>query len=307
VKTAAGRSGFRLSATKVDGLLARAFAVPASGPATGPTLAFLQLLAGPANATFSGFLLLCVLDPANELIAGQRRDVIPGIERRRMGDQRVTEVFRKFVYDPTADPLAAHATTLASIADDRMPAVESHGAIARLVASLPSGHPLRESDGSAAKEPLMMRAFSCLLVFGFLGCGGGDEEDSPTTPQSDFRSLVHGLFSEYMHEVEVSCPCRVEEGAFASMAECLHRLGLGPSFPDCVSEELQASDSPELRSALSCSMQQYKLRADCLDSHSCKPEYVAPCYEQVLDCPVLDPQALTRALRECPNGPLPSR
>jgi hypothetical protein len=152
----------------------------------------------------------------------------------------------------------------------------------------------------------MLRAFSCLLAFGVLGCSGADDEDLPNAPPLDFRALVGGVFAEYMHEVEVSCPCRVEDGAFASMDECLRRLALPPSFADCVSEELQPSDSAELRSALSCLTQQYKVRADCLDSHSCAPEHVAPCYEQVLDCPVLDPQALTRALRECP-GSLPSR
>jgi hypothetical protein len=152
----------------------------------------------------------------------------------------------------------------------------------------------------------MMRVFSSLLVFGFLGCSGGDadddDEDLRGTPQSDLQSLVRGVFAEYMHEVVVSCPCRVEDGAFASMDECLRRLGLPPSFADCVSDELQPSDSAALRSALACMTQQYKVRADCLDSHSCAPEHVAPCYEQVLDCPVLDPQALTRALRDCPGG-----
>jgi hypothetical protein len=39
-------------------------------PAAGPTLAFLQLLLGPANAV-SGHILLGILDPAAELVAGQ--------------------------------------------------------------------------------------------------------------------------------------------------------------------------------------------------------------------------------------------
>jgi hypothetical protein len=69
-------------------LSAGALAVPAPWPAAGPALAFLQLVLGPADAAFSGHLLLGVLDPANELVSGQRNDVLPGIECRRVGDQR---------------------------------------------------------------------------------------------------------------------------------------------------------------------------------------------------------------------------
>ena len=71
-------------------LSAGALAVLAAWPAAGPTLAFLQLFLGPTNAAFSGRRLLGVLDPADELVAGQGCDVLPGIERRRVGDQRLT-------------------------------------------------------------------------------------------------------------------------------------------------------------------------------------------------------------------------
>jgi hypothetical protein len=56
-----------------------ALAVLAPWPAAGPTLAFFELLVGPADATFSGLLLLGILDPADELVAGQGRDVFPNI------------------------------------------------------------------------------------------------------------------------------------------------------------------------------------------------------------------------------------
>ena len=58
------------------GLSAGAFAVPAPRPAARPTLAFLEFLPGAANTAFSGLLLLGILDPADELVAGQRRDVL---------------------------------------------------------------------------------------------------------------------------------------------------------------------------------------------------------------------------------------
>src|SRR5829696_4326940 len=66
-------------------LLACAVAVLASRPAAGPALAFLQLLPGPPNTALPGGLLLGILDPADELVAGQWRDVVPGVECRRVG------------------------------------------------------------------------------------------------------------------------------------------------------------------------------------------------------------------------------
>src|ERR1700722_4714292 len=100
-------------------LLAGAFAVAAPRPAARPTLAFLELLLGSANAAFSGHLLLGILDPADELVAGQWRDVHPGIERGRIGDQSFAQVFRKFVHHPAGHSLATHKTTVAAILDAR--------------------------------------------------------------------------------------------------------------------------------------------------------------------------------------------
>jgi hypothetical protein len=71
-------------------LFAVALAVLAPWPAAGSTLAFLELLLRPANAAFPGRVLLRVLDPADELIAGERSDVLPGVECRGIGEQRLT-------------------------------------------------------------------------------------------------------------------------------------------------------------------------------------------------------------------------
>jgi hypothetical protein len=70
-------------------LLAVAFAMAAARPAARPTLAFLQLLLRSPDATLSGHLLLGILNPADELVAGQGRDVPPCIERRRVRKQRI--------------------------------------------------------------------------------------------------------------------------------------------------------------------------------------------------------------------------
>src|SRR5580692_7945617 len=94
-------------------LLTVAFAVVAPRPAAGPTLPFFKLLLGSPNAAFSGHLLLGILDPADKLIAAQRRDVHPGSKRRRAGDQRFAQVFREFVHRPTGHSLAAHPATSA--------------------------------------------------------------------------------------------------------------------------------------------------------------------------------------------------
>ena len=84
-------------------------AVAAPWPAAGPTLAFIQFFHGPANAPFSCHVLLCILDPADELVAGQRCDVLPGVQRRGIGDQRFTQVTGKLVHSPTGHSRVAHA------------------------------------------------------------------------------------------------------------------------------------------------------------------------------------------------------
>src|SRR6266576_6955682 len=93
-------------------LSAGALAMLAPWPAAGPTLAFLQLLLGPANAALSGHLLLGIFDPADELVAGQRRDVLPGIQRRGVGGQRLAQVSWKLVHHPTGHSRAAHTATV---------------------------------------------------------------------------------------------------------------------------------------------------------------------------------------------------
>src|SRR5579871_5372447 len=77
-------------------------------PAARPALALLELLLGPTNTAFSGHILLGILYPADELVAGQRRDVPPGMECRGIGDQRLAQVWGKLVHHPAGYLLAAH-------------------------------------------------------------------------------------------------------------------------------------------------------------------------------------------------------
>ena len=93
-------------------LSAGALAVFASRPAAGPALAFLELFPSSANAAFSGCRLPGILDPADELIARQRRDVLPGHERRDVGDQLLAQVCGQLVHHPTGHALNTHGATV---------------------------------------------------------------------------------------------------------------------------------------------------------------------------------------------------
>ena len=87
----------------------------AARPAAGPAHAFLQLFLSPANASFPRLVLFRVLDPADELVAGEWRDVVPHIESRRVGDQRLTQVGRKLVYHPAPHLPTAHQPKVAAL------------------------------------------------------------------------------------------------------------------------------------------------------------------------------------------------
>ena len=91
-------------------LRAVAFAVLAPRPAAGSALARFQFLLCPANAALSGQLLFGILDPTDELVATQGRGVLPGGERRGVGDKRLAQVCGQLVHRPTGHTLAHRAT-----------------------------------------------------------------------------------------------------------------------------------------------------------------------------------------------------
>ena len=123
-------------------LLAPALAVLAARPATGPALAFLQLFMGPADAAFSGRRLLGIVDPADELVAGQRRDVLPGSECRGVGDQRLTQVCGQLMHH------ARRALVGCSRGDRR--ACRCHG---ELQGDATSWHPRRYTRAKGRRGP----------------------------------------------------------------------------------------------------------------------------------------------------------
>ena len=95
----------------VEGSPTRPLAVFAPRPAAWAALPFFQLLLGPANAARSGHRELRVLDPADELVPCQGRDVRPGSERRGVCDQRLTQVHGQLVDHATGHALAGHVAS----------------------------------------------------------------------------------------------------------------------------------------------------------------------------------------------------
>ena len=84
----------------------------AAGPATGPPHALLELFLGPADSTVPGYLLLGILDPADELVASERGDIPPCRKRQGALDQRPTKIGRKIVDDPRRHRRTAHGKTV---------------------------------------------------------------------------------------------------------------------------------------------------------------------------------------------------
>lgn len=78
----------------------------AAGPAAGPTHAFLELLLRTPDAALSGLLLFRVFDPTDELVAGERRDVVPRSERNGVSAKRLLKVDRERVNDTAGYGLA---------------------------------------------------------------------------------------------------------------------------------------------------------------------------------------------------------
>jgi hypothetical protein len=169
----------------------------------------------------------------------------------------------------------------------------------------------------------MKRTRLCLLLICSAACGGkGNATQSqvadsgvdaavadPPPAESEFHAVVREFLAEYNREVEVTCPCRVEQMAFTSLEECIGKTGEKPELVDCVSTMLAPDDTPELRDVLRCRTNQTKLRSDCLEASTCDADQTNACYEMAaaMQCAVLDPQLLTRVVYGCPDAMLLAR
>jgi len=85
----------------------------APGPTARPALALFKFFLRSADASLSGLVLFGVLHPTDELVARQRRDVLPGVERSNVGRESSTQVGGKLVNYSAGHPLAPHEATVA--------------------------------------------------------------------------------------------------------------------------------------------------------------------------------------------------
>jgi hypothetical protein len=88
-------------------LTAVPLAVTAPRPAAEATHAVLQLFPGPADAALAGGRPFGVLDQADELVAGQRGDVVPGGRRAGAGYQPLPQALRQLMHDAAGKVLSA--------------------------------------------------------------------------------------------------------------------------------------------------------------------------------------------------------
>lgn len=82
----------------------------ATRPTARTTLTVFEFFLGPTDPTFAGGRSLGVLDPTDELVPSEWRDVLPRRERGVVRDQRVTQITWEIVDDPTRHTL--HGDTL---------------------------------------------------------------------------------------------------------------------------------------------------------------------------------------------------
>ncbi len=121
-------------------------------PTARPAKAILQLLLSPANTAFSGHLLLGILDPADELVAGERRDVLPGMECRGVADQRTAQIPWKLVDHAARHALAAHpANPMPTRSSTSQSAERTRAASVHLCPAEPSPFSARSASTSASK------------------------------------------------------------------------------------------------------------------------------------------------------------
>src|SRR3954453_2453350 len=84
----------------------------AARPAARPAHTLLELLLRAANAALARLGLLRILDPTDELVARERRDVGPGVERRRVAAERLAQILGKLVHHAVGHSSAAHGVSL---------------------------------------------------------------------------------------------------------------------------------------------------------------------------------------------------
>lgn len=94
-------------------LFAGALAMLTSGPAARSALAFFELFLSTPNAPLPSDLLFGIFHPTDELVAPQRRDVLPQRQRRGIRDQRRAQICGHPVHYSPSDLRATHGVAAA--------------------------------------------------------------------------------------------------------------------------------------------------------------------------------------------------
>ena len=77
-------------------------------PAARAPHSFFELRADPFDMLPPCLILLDGDGPADPLVAGERRNVLPGRQRLRVGRERLSEIGRKVMYDSSRDSNRGH-------------------------------------------------------------------------------------------------------------------------------------------------------------------------------------------------------
>ena len=121
----------------------------ASRPAARAALTFFEFLLGPSNAAITSDLLLGILDPADELVAGQRRDVVPRIERHGVPEESVAQICGELVHHTTGHSPTAHNTKIAGLPRR---CDETSGGCDRMIRPLLAGHLIDDYNRTQSPE-----------------------------------------------------------------------------------------------------------------------------------------------------------
>lgn len=89
-----------------------ALSVRAARPTARSALSPFELFLSSSDAPLAGRRLLRVFNPADELVASQRRDVVPSLQRRRVTDKRGAQVGRKLMNYATGHRYSGHTPIL---------------------------------------------------------------------------------------------------------------------------------------------------------------------------------------------------
>jgi hypothetical protein len=147
---------------------------------------------------------------------------------------------------------------------------------------------------------MTLRRFELAVLSLLLACGSDDSTSEPS-------GVVARYLDTYNSEVEVTCPCRVSEGSFSSEEECHRKLVISASTERCLSAQFEMADSEGLRASLGCMAELSVARTECIGGSMCEKTKMNACFDTMMECPMLDPQLLTRVFNACPDSILLGR